>query len=355
MKAKRQKPTLPEQSDRTFFDDESQPVATTDFDFHTVEAGLSGRNPEARSHGLARGELLARLKRQNIPAEKCEIAVARHLGESYREIARRMGRSHTWVEKSYRETLAALEKPSRRAKPAIDQLPGIPFCQPLHKIARWAREAFKPGTGEFVRFEAIGWQLDKPSAVSHAAKVVAAGGPQYLPHNRPDAAGIVALVRQNPERLLDPRWKLLAAAFVDLLEAAQWGDSKRRVSWVVGKGTRQTVATAARVALAPLAAASSGRQYNFPARLLAQCVADFRERVIELQTEFAKSAGKPDTVRLEIIARAHRKELRGLSKPRLRRILTRNPLQVAGALAEDATGIDADTFTRAHRKTSPTG
>lgn len=338
-------------------------VKTTRFDRVSIYASDEGVDADAVAHGLTRDEVTAWLNRQDIAPEDHPLIVSAVFGESARQIARALGKSHTWVAKrlkAHREPLAAIRKARRQGEPLPVIHPpekreaGLTFTKPLHRLAALAREALKPGSDTLRDSAGAAFHLDKADT-TQAVKVISAGGPVYLPYHKPDAADVVALIRAHPERLLDPKWKTLLAAFVDVLEAAGTGDSKRRVRWaVVPRDNRQDAATVARAALRGLAEITAGRQYGFPDRALARVVESFRTRVAELQREYQATAGQRVDPRLARMRKAHAKEFRGKNDRELQAIVTgTDSLTPAIRLAAEATGIHADTFKRARRQFPP--
>lgn len=331
------------------------------FDFAGMDARLVGYDPDKAARGPTRSEAAAWLKRLGIPPEDCAVIVGKAFGDTLRKIAADLDRSHTWASqraKAHRDATGAIRGALRRDEPlpAPTGKPpkparrgGIGARKPLHRLARWAAEAVKMGSPE----NTLAGNLAQYRNQSPAVKAVAAGGPTCLPHAKPDAAGIVALIQANPERLLDPRWRGLLDGLVDILEAATSGDCKRRLPWLIGKGDRQAVAAQAREALQALGKAHHGRKLGLPDRLLAGIAWAFADRVRLLQSEYAPTLGQPRRQRLAAMRDLHPQELRGLSDRALQDLLTGDPVAVGCRLAADATGIHPDAYARAVKACRP--
>ncbi len=169
------------------------------------------------------------------------------------------------------------------------------------------------------------------------------------------AENVVETIRKMPSWLLASDSHGLLGAFVDLLEAAYYGDCARRVAGVVKEASRRQVAFQARRHLARLLKPLRGSQYNFPMAPGAT-LEPLRHRISILQKAWGNlrdtAEGTP-LGRLERFCEAHGEELLGLTKPELHNILTGDPLLAAANYAEKVTGLSAETYLTSYNKVYP--
>jgi len=171
----------------------------------------------------------------------------------------------------------------------------------------------------------------------------------YTKRGVPLAFQITQTIRSCPETLLrsetGPR---CVSAIVDLLEAAKFGDSKRRVPGVVPNGSRKEVRACGRKALAMLTRPLSGNRFEVPAFRLWRGLRVYRARLAVLRNEWRKFH-EPTDIRLEIMRALYADELQEYNKMELRGIFLGDPnntLRAAARLAEKATRLSASIWLR---------
>ncbi|MCG3150084.1 MAG: hypothetical protein PCFJNLEI_03555 [Verrucomicrobiae bacterium] len=160
---------------------------------------------------------------------------------------------------------------------------------------------------------------------------------------QPLAEHIATSLRHHPDSLLMVEGRYYVAALVDLLEAAKAGQCAHRVRGVVPEGTPAEKAAAARRALSILTSPKSGQSYELPTGNLDLVLHQYFKRVVELQREW-KASNEPIPARLENIREAHRKELEGITDKQLRELMAHDPFNGAARLAEIATGYSRELF-----------
>lgn len=165
------------------------------------------------------------------------------------------------------------------------------------------------------------------------------------------AQDVIKLIMAHPALLLHDESKTLREAFVDILEAAKYGDSARRVEGIVPEGKRNEVVSFATTVLQPLAAARPGNRLDYPIGILNLVLRFFWGRVSELQEKWEKRepAKGEEIAGITRFRELHGKEFAGITDKRLLLILTGEAKKIAATLAEEATGVAAETFLRAQR------
>lgn len=195
---------------------------------------------------------------------------------------------------------------------------------------------------------------------------------------------IIAAIRRCPALLLDDEYRVLREALVDLLEAAFFGQSARRVRGVLPtwdlpfelphgmqpkqrKGQdvkpknnnypakpRRLVADHAVTALNVLIKQNRGKQFTYDESTLKGIVELFRERVVTLQEKWQNTiGGGTRDGRLQRFRKQHGKEFLEFSDKEMFEILTGDPFRVSLGLAEKETLLSADAYRRACRKLPP--
>jgi hypothetical protein len=171
---------------------------------------------------------------------------------------------------------------------------------------------------------------------------------RLLAAGKPLGEAIAAAVRQNPSALLDPaEGRRLVAALVDLLEAANSGDSMRRVPGVVTDGKPDHVKRKARQAVSLLTARKTGktktREVN-PVEVW-RLARDIGKRVAELQAE-CRAPKINASARVAEILGKHGAELARFTRKELAGYLTDKPDEVALRIIAKATGTHPDLWRR---------
>ncbi len=165
------------------------------------------------------------------------------------------------------------------------------------------------------------------------------------------AQEVIELIKTQPALLLHDESKQLREAFVDILEAANYGDSARRVKGIVPSGTRKEVMVFATKALKPLASAQAGNRVSYPIGILSLVLRFFWGRVSELQERWKRRepAKGEEIAGIARFRELHGKEFADITDTRLLLILTGEAKTIAATLAEEATGLSAEAFLRAQR------
>ena len=239
---------------------------------------------------------------------------------------------------------------------------------PLHECGRKARELLDPSQPKFIqnviteRLAQLGYPFDPLKT-----------WPVAVRHRLWDANEVVETIRRCPALLLQKDCGVLLEALVDLLEAASFGESKRRISgvvatirreWRIAPGQenvpdgevryesvaetlapRRPVADHARRALQALASGKRGRAYNYPDELLREIVKMFHARIVHLQAIYREA-----TTFREFKAQ-HTPEFRDFRSDReiLSLLKAADPLRAAAGLAEKETLLNADAFLKTCR------
>jgi hypothetical protein len=165
-----------------------------------------------------------------------------------------------------------------------------------------------------------------------------------LPPDRSVAEAIVASIRCNPLSLLNPNInERLVAALVDLLEAAHFGTCKHRFPGLLPEGNRKLAATTARKALRLLSTSSQGNPPDYPPEFLSNQVGLIQVALAPIKKAWGAS-------NLETIRKTFGDELKHFPDNKLKSLLTDSLLTAAARLAEEVTGISAESFETAWRK-----
>lgn len=168
---------------------------------------------------------------------------------------------------------------------------------------------------------------------------------EYVPEL---ANQVAAFIRQYPDVLLRPEGRPILEAMVDLLEAARFGNAKRRVSGLLPTGASKMVAQFAQDALTLLTEPEPDGKLALPEHYQSYLLEEVARRIGELQRECV--APKSDrAARIAQMRELHPNELRRFSDPELRGFLTDPPMDAACRLCAKATGIHADYWQRVRK------
>jgi hypothetical protein len=154
---------------------------------------------------------------------------------------------------------------------------------------------------------------------------------------------IAGSIRHNPRSLLDPNKRHLVEALVDLLEAAHFGHCANRFPCLLPTDNRKRAASKARKALGLLAKGSQGNPPDFPPELLASEVGLIQAALAPIKKAWGAS-------NLETIRNTFGDEVKDFSDKKLKTLLTDSLLTAAARLAEEVTGISAESFETAWEK-----
>ena len=155
---------------------------------------------------------------------------------------------------------------------------------------------------------------------------------------------IAGFIRLNPRSLLDPNSGHFVEALVDLLEAAHFGNCANRFPGLLPTDNRKRAASTARKALGLLAKGSQGNPPGYPPEILAGEVGLIQDALAPIKKAWANS-GSP-----KVIKEKFGDDVKGFTDKKLRSLLS-DPLLVAAArLAEEATGVSAESFETAWEK-----
>ena len=311
--------------------EQGQAEPATNFDFAHLYASNEGVDADAVAHTATRAEIEARL--QGLGFSKTERAVV---------LAWICDRLHKQAEiaretKLNRKTVAKLLKLGR-VKDALRLLGRGELPAPKAQPTPAKPEGWPPTPKPYTLRDCDQWARDDFRQRA------------FAPHPPPDwkasplAESLVRHLREYPAALLgDQR---LAAALVDLLEAAKLGDSARRVAGVVPEGKPKVVRAAARKALAELPRGTHGDARRYSEIGLHVMIFNYAHRIAELQRQ-CKAPRSDAAARAEEIREAHPQEVADYPPKELQGLLTTNPLEAAIARAEKVTGIGDEVFRRA--------
>ena len=182
-----------------------------------------------------------------------------------------------------------------------------------------------------------------PSNASDAGYIALGLGKLLPSANRSQAETIAASIRNNPRSLLDPNGGHLVEALVDLLEAAHFGNCANRFPGLLPTDNRKQAAATARKALGLLASSSQGNPPNYPAELLASVVGLIQVALAPIKKAWGAS-------NLETIRNTFGDEVKHFPDKKLKSLLTDSLLTAAARLAEEVTGISAESFETAWKK-----
>ena len=347
---------------------------------------------------LQRG--FSELEAKAIVAQVCD-------GDTIREAAKRVGKSHGWVgRKRIQRIVEALRKGIRLPEPSAATIP-----------SDVARTAAANAGNRWTLPEAMGFarrEIDNylPHNVNHLAalglgKLLGSENrrlteeqmeqiknlspldklPLLLPPGKNVADAIAAYIRLHPRALLSPNTNnLLVAALVDLLEAAHFGNFEHRFPGLLPKDNRKLAVARARKALNALVRGNQGNPREYPTHLLAHVVHIMQLALEPLQRAWCawKDAKVPREGQLKAIRERLRAEVEELVRPiqpaesqqatrdafnveverltdtELQASLSnyddtpegwkKNLLTASARLAEKATGISFKAFDRAWKK-----
>ena len=154
---------------------------------------------------------------------------------------------------------------------------------------------------------------------------------------------IAGFIRLNPRSLLDPNGEHLVEALVDLLEAAHFGNCANRFPGLLPTDNRKRAASTARKALGLLAKGSQGNPPDYPPELLASEVGLIQVALAPIKKVWGAS-------NLETIRNTFGDEVNHFPDKKLKSLLTDSLLTAAARLAEEVTGISAESFETAWAK-----
>ena len=167
---------------------------------------------------------------------------------------------------------------------------------------------------------------------------------------------IIRTIRSAPAILLVSDESGTLGGFVDLLEAAFYGESARRVPGVVGNGGREEVAMRARRCLEELLKPRRGGLYGFDEDLPGFILGEIRWGIEELQNvwrDFRFAGSGTFESALEQFRKLLDPEMQAWGDRKLHAFLTGESESVAAKYAEKATGLSAETFRRSYQKHHP--
>ena len=270
------------------------------------------------------------------------VELAKNPLATSKQLAETVGKSKSWAAERRRDPSIVTTKANLFDAPALPTAEAEPYTQHppewyghgLHGWKLWAQTQIA--------------SVENSPHAKRRANIMADFVAEHSSEYQADA--VIYAIRDCPAILLKAKGLPVLEALVDLLEAAKWGKSKRRVPCVTRKGERRDVCRDARRILAMLTT-HEDRGYDFKPDLLAEIVELARQWVIHLQ-KHAATTWKGVAVRVQVdnLFDAYREELKDFSVDEVRGILTaKDPLKQAARLAEAATGISAETFEKAYR------
>lgn len=315
---------------------ERSPEAITDFDAAHLFASDEGIDADAVAHTPTRGEIesalrglgFADIERRVVLAVYCDrlttqAEIAREAKLNPKTVARllRLRRVKDALRQLRRGELPAPTPQPKPPKP--EGWPPMPKPNTLADCDQWAREdlrrrAFAPHTP-------FCWDLKELAWLTEAQRNAIA--------KTPLAERLVAHLREYPAALLHDHDKRLAAALVDLLEAAKLGDSARRVVGIVPEGKPKVIIAAARKALAQLAKGTHGDARRYSKIGLHVLIFNYAHRIAQLQGQ-CKAPRSEGAARAEEIREAHTVEVADYAPKELQALLTTNPVEAAITRAE---------------------